>query len=61
MFNLISKRQCVGQPDKPVLQVCSGWSRLPGEAGGGVVSLLTFRMDAVKVSQVQMAKVSHKL
>lgn len=25
------------------------------------LSLLTFRMDAVKVSQVQMAKVSHKL
>lgn len=24
MFSLISKRQCVGQPDKPVVQVCSG-------------------------------------
>lgn len=34
MFNLISKKQCVSQPDKPVVQMCSGWSHLPGGAGG---------------------------
>lgn len=45
MFNLISKKQCVGQPDKPAVQMCSGWTPSLQRLAVGVISLLTFRKN----------------